>query len=104
MFSKDEEWVKKENSQDVYDILNLISSWYRDILIYKECKGDVEMLINIDKTDKISTFTNKFETENLNKILENIEITKWMISSNINKQLAIENMFLDIASKYKVTG
>ncbi len=96
IFSKAEEWAKKENSQDVNDILNLISSWYRDILIYKECKGDIEMLANIDKTDKISALANKFKTENLNKILENIENTKWMIFRNINKQLAIENMFLDI--------
>ena len=54
------------------------------------------MLANIDKTDKISALANKFKTENLNKILENIENTKWMIFRNINKQLAIENMFLDI--------
>ena len=44
IFSKAEEWAKKENSQDVNDILNLISSWYVIYLYIKNVKGILKCL------------------------------------------------------------
>lgn len=84
------------NKKDRIDyILGIMMSWFRDILIFKEC-GDTKYLTNLDKAYVISDECSKFSFSNLYNIINSIKKTSQNIDSNANFQLSIETMLLNI--------
>jgi len=84
------------NNKDRIDyILGIMMSWFRDILIYKEC-NDNRYLINLDKEDIIIDECKRFTYNSLDNILKCIKNTLDNVKSNANFQLSIENMLLSI--------
>lgn len=84
-----------ENKENIEDILDLLTIWFRDIMIIKET-GDTRFIINKDKIQLIYKHSNSLSSEKVSDIIENIEKTKEDITSNVNFQLAIEVMLLKI--------
>lgn len=87
----------EENKNNIEDILDMYVYWFRDLLIYKEL-GYTDLIINIDKIDKIEDQVS-LSIERINEIIENIEETKINLKRNINFQLAIEVMLLNMGGK-----
>ena len=83
------------NKDKIIYIAGIMTSWFRDILIYKECMND-KYLINLDKKDIIIDESTKFTYNSLNNIINYINHTVDNIKSNVNYQLSIEMMLLHI--------
>lgn len=83
------------NKDRIDYILDIMMSWFRDIMIFKEC-GDSRYLINLDKCDTISDECSKFTFSALDNIINSMNKTLANIKLNANFQLSIETMLLDI--------
>ena len=78
-------------------VLSIISSWYRDLLIFKESEGSAS-LVNIDKKEGITKEVEKYSREEIEEALSLLLRTVDYIKRNVNPQLAIENILLKIAT------
>lgn len=83
-----------DNKDRIDEILDMMIYWFRDLMVYKSIEFN-EILINIDKIDKLSEQIH-IEFNKINDIIENIMDTKANIRRNVNFQLAIETMLLNI--------
>ncbi|MDI3530026.1 MAG: polymerase subunit delta, partial [Thermoanaerobacter sp.] len=70
--------------------------YVRDLLIYKVTK-DASFIKNIDFLNRIQEMESRLTINKLNNIINRIEQFNSQINSNINYQLAVENLFLDMA-------
>jgi len=81
---------KKDIIDRLLDIMTLI---YRDIAVYLSC-GKENMLINLDKRNKIISAASRFTVERAVKNIDIIESLRRSIKQNANFQLAIETMII----------
>jgi DNA polymerase-3 subunit delta' len=85
----------EKNKNNIDTILNIMVSFYRDILILKKT-GNESMLINLDKKDIILNNMHTFSMSKLMKNIEIIESTGINIKRNVNYQLSIEVMLMKL--------
>ena len=81
--------------EDVYEILDLMIFWFRDILLLGEMNSE-QFLINIDQKDILQKHLYHISHQKMVHIIETIEKTKKDIKANVNFQLATEIMILRI--------
>lgn len=84
-----------QNRERIDNILDVMMSFFRDMLIYKEC-GDKGLIINLDKENIIQREYSKYTTDSLYNIIDCIKKTAGSMKYNINFQLAIEAMLLKL--------
>ena len=91
-FSSFEFFKKNEDNIDI--ILDIISLYFRDLMIYKQTAKE-DLIINKDMIDIIGgqTFV---DFSKINDIIEKVQQTKENVHSNVNFQLSIENMLLSM--------
>jgi len=77
------------NSDNAEIILNLITCFYRDLLVARKCKGQ-GVLINSDKEDMIKEYCNHISSEHICSIVEYIEEIRRNIKQNANIELAAD--------------
>ncbi len=99
-FSKliDEEYSReriKEETASVKDTLQILSSWYRDILIMKEC-DDEEMLVNVDYIQEIETESRVLDQGTLVKVIDTIDGALKAVDQNVPTQLVLESALTGI--------
>lgn len=75
------------------EVLRLITSFIRDIIVYKELK-DNDRIINIDKIDKISELSNSLSYNKLNSMLRHVEEGKTNFENNISYSMTISVMLI----------
>lgn len=75
------------------DILNILASFIRDIIIYKEI-DEVTGLINGDKIESIKKIAIEMSYKKLNNIIEKIGEARKSLQSNSNFQLTIRVMLI----------
>lgn len=75
------------------DILDIITTVVRDVIIYKEI-GDEDILINSDKTLDIKDLANIFSSSKLNDMIRIVEETRTTLKNNVNSSLAFITMVL----------
>lgn len=75
------------------DILDIIITVIRDVIIYKEI-GDENLLINSDKTLEIKDLANIFSSSKLNDMIRIVEETRNTLKNNVNSSLAFITMVL----------
>lgn len=80
---------------EITDYLDIITIWYRDVLMYKATK-DVGGLVFGDQLKYIKEKAAKSSYEGLEKILESIEKAKARLRANVNFDLVMELLFLTI--------
>jgi len=80
---------------EVADYLDIMTIWYRDVLLYKATK-DVGGLVFGDQLKFIKQKASKSSYEGLETILESIEKAKVRIKANVNFDLLMELMLLTI--------
>ncbi|WP_029687690.1 DNA polymerase III subunit delta' [Thermoanaerobacter sp. A7A] len=85
-----------KNKDNIEGILKIMLSYMRDLLVFKATK-DVSLIKNIDFLDKIQKIESQLTINRLNNIINRIEQFNLQINSNINYQLAVENLLLDMA-------
>lgn len=79
-------------------VLSILSSWYRDLLVFKESE-DPSSLVNMDKKEEIAKEAEKYAKEETEEVLSLILKTIDYIKRNVNPQLAMENLLLKIADR-----
>lgn len=75
------------------EVINVLSSFIRDIMIYKEL-DDVDEIINGDKIEDIKKLAIEMSYKKLNKIIDNIGEARRVLLSNSNFQLTIRVMLI----------
>ena len=80
---------------EVEDYLDLITVWYRDVLLYKATK-DIDKLVFSDQISAVKEQAKQSSYEGLELILESIEKAKARLKANVNFELTMELLFLTI--------
>ena len=80
---------------EVDDILDLISVWYRDVLLYKATK-DINGVIFPDQMKYIKESANTSSYEGIETILKALEKAKTRLKANVNFELVMELLLLTI--------
>ena len=80
---------------EVTDYLDIITIWYRDVLLYKATK-DVGSLVFGDQLKYIKERASKSSYEGIETILESIKKAKVRLKANVNFDLVMELLLLTI--------
>ena len=80
---------------EVTDYLDIITIWYRDILLYKATK-DVDGLVFGDQLKYIKERAEKSSYEGIGIILDSIEKAKTRLKANVNFDLVMELLLLTL--------
>ena len=89
------DYIRKlqEDNLDLYECLDFMQLWYRDILMFKVTK-DMNSLIFKDEYSAVSSCCQKSSYEGLEEILSAIEKAKVRLNANVNTDLVLELMLL----------
>jgi len=84
-----------ENKVRVFDYIDLMILWYRDVLLFK-VTNDPNLLIYKSEFQDISKQANKRSYEGIEKIIAAMEKAKVRLNANVNFDLTMELMLLTI--------
>lgn len=89
--------IKKitEYKLDINDYLDILSVWYRDVLLFK-ATNDANYLIFAEEIQYIRKVANKCDYEGIEKILDGLEKAKNRLHANVNFELTLELLLLTI--------
>ncbi len=89
--------IKKINEYklDVNDYLDILSIWYRDVLLFK-ATHDVNNLIFKEEIQYIKKVADRSAYEGIEKIIDALEKSKQRLSANVNFDLTMELLLLAI--------
>lgn len=87
--------LSREEHQGFEEVLNILISWFRDIILLKETDRE-DLLTNQDLILAVKEFADLFASEDVFRCLQAIEETKQSLRFNVNMQLALETMLLKI--------
>lgn len=80
---------------EITDYLDIITIWYRDILLYKATR-DIDQIVFSDQLKFIKEKAEKSSYEGIETILQGIEKAKARIKANVNFDLLMELLLLTI--------
>ena len=83
----------KDDDVDVYDCLDFMQLWYRDVLMYKVTR-DINLMIFKDEHNAINEICEKSGYDGLELILQAIDKARVRLNANVNQDLALELMLL----------
>ncbi|MCB7318496.1 DNA polymerase III subunit delta' [Lacrimispora sp. 210928-DFI.3.58] len=83
----------KEDNLDIYECLDFMQMWYRDVLMYKTTK-DINLLIFKDEFSTIKSMGTLSGYDGLDTILKAIDKARIRLDANVNMELAMELMLL----------
>ena len=81
--------------EEISEILNILSLWYRDMLVLKST-GTAELIVNKDRVDDIKSAATKYSQEELLNILEELKKAGFLIRQNVNPKLTLSSLVLTI--------
>ena len=79
--------------EDKEEVLNLLSSFIRDIIVYKEIENR-DIIINADKFNDIAELSNSLSYKKLNLMMERIEEARRSLNNNNNYKITISIMLM----------
>lgn len=85
---------KYKSRQDVLCMLDIMISWYRDLILIINDMQD--LIVNKDKIDVLKSVCGDNDLSKLTEIIENIISTKKDISNNANVKLSMHNNMVEI--------
>jgi len=83
---------KDLSSHQLERILDMILSWFRDLLILKQ--GGDEWVINHDRMDRLKQQSERYSSSGLSKAIETVETTKRHLGYRLSTVLTLEDMWL----------
>ncbi|MCR5753262.1 MAG: DNA polymerase III subunit delta [Acetatifactor sp.] len=89
--------IKKINEYklDVNDYLDIMSIWYRDVLLFK-ATNDVNHLVFREEIQTIRKITGHCSYEGIERIIEALDKAKKRLDANVNFELTMELLMLTI--------
>jgi len=92
-----EEW-DKEGREGIQDKLDLLTTCYRDLLIWQKTQNR-DYLVNLDHLEAIKAAASLLSFPGLTARMNSIQETKRMIKQNVNSRLALEVLFLKLSKR-----
>lgn len=86
-----EELAKQKD--DASELLDVALLWYRDVLVWQET-GDEELLINLDRRDRIAVAAGEIPAAILNARIDAVEEAREALRRNVHPRLVLETLFL----------
>ena len=83
----------REDNLDIYECLDFMQLWYRDVLLYKVTK-DINLLVFKDEYRSINEISQVSGYDGLEQILDAIDKARVRLDANVNMDLAMELMLL----------
>lgn len=83
----------KEQKLDLYEVLDLLQLWYRDVLMFKVTK-DMNLLIFRDEYRLINEMGQNTDYAGLEQILTAVDTARARLSANVNPELVMELLLL----------
>ncbi|MCI8294861.1 MAG: DNA polymerase III subunit delta' [Lachnospiraceae bacterium] len=83
----------REEGIDIYECLEVMQLWYRDVLMFKVTK-DVNLLLFKEEYTTINEISKNSGYEGLEEILSAIDKARIRLDANVNMDLALELMLL----------
>lgn len=83
----------KDDHMDIYECLDFMQMWYRDVLLYKVTK-DINLLIFKDEYRTINEISKNSGYDGMERILEAIDKARVRLDANVNTELVLELMLL----------
>lgn len=83
----------KEEKLDVYQCLDFMQMWYRDVLMYKTTK-DINLLIFKDEYSTVNAMSSVSAYDGLERILTAIDKARIRLDANVNMELVMELLLL----------
>ena len=83
----------KDESLDIYDCLDFMQLWYRDVLMYKVTQ-DINLLVFKEEYNTIKEMSASSAYDGIEKILQSIDKAGIRLNANVNMELAMELMLL----------
>ena len=80
---------------DIYDIIDMMSVWYRDVLMLKITK-DMNLLVYREEYRALNERAKKSSFDGLDTIIQGFEKAKVRLRANVNFDVAVELMLLTI--------
>ncbi|WP_238948279.1 DNA polymerase III subunit delta' [Clostridium sp. YIM B02569] len=90
------EELLKSAKEDKLELLNILLSYIRDILLLKEL-NDSELVVNFDKIYKIKNISRGISYKKLNSMLEYIKEARINFNSNTNYSMVISVLLMGFA-------
>ena len=75
--------------------LELTSTWYRDVLVYKSTAGRGDLVFS-DQKEEIRALAARLTYERLQKVTEAVSLSAVRIRGNVNAAMTLESMLLHI--------
>ena len=94
----DEEYAEDytaANRGELSEKLNVLASWYRDLLVFKST-NDGSLLLHRDRVDDIRKKAMTYDIGNLMRMFEGVLSANEKIESNVNPKLALSAMFSEV--------
>ncbi len=85
----------EDEKDNIYDILDILELWYRDILLYLKIEKK-DYIINSDKYDIIKREATRFSADKIYEILAVIDSTKSDLKRNSNYTSSINRMLIEM--------
>ena len=85
---------RKKDKESIHDLLEMIKTWHRDLIIFKYCP---DKIINKDLMERIRSISQDYNQEALLKRISFAEQAQKEIDANVNPRLVLENFFLTLA-------
>lgn len=86
-----EEFAKEKD--DLPELLDAASFWYRDVLVWQETKNE-EQLINLDRKDRIAQLADALPAAVVGARIDAVEEAKDALRRNVHPRLLLETLFL----------
>lgn len=83
----------KDEKLDMFDCLDFMQLWYRDVLMYK-VTSDINLLIFREEYNTIKVMSTASAYEGIEMILQAIDKARIRLNANVNMELAMELMLL----------
>lgn len=89
--------IKKINEykMDVNDYLDILSIWYRDVLLFK-ATNDANHLVFREEIQNIKKVAGRTSYEGIEKVIKALEKAKKRLEANVNFDLTMELLLLDM--------
>lgn len=87
-----------EYKVDPGDYLDIISIWYRDVLLFK-ATGETDKLVFRDELSTIRRVAQRSSYEGIEEVLEALQRARLRLDANVNFELTMQLLFMTIQEK-----
>jgi DNA polymerase III subunit delta' len=91
-----EKIAKSKDKDSIHDLLEMLETWYRDLVIAKYCP---DKIINKDLMENVRTVSRQYHQNILLNRISAVQQAQKEIEANVNSRLILEDLFMALAEE-----